>query len=403
MESKKTLKISAAVCDVRNVTEELLSAYEKVQISAATVITNQAAQVLMGKYAAEIDAALTLSMEEGVRLSNRNGSAKITAGQTLPDEKIFLLVNGSLDIEPGSEEALKAYAGIVVNGSVTYPESMTNLLGMLTVNGSTKTYPDGAILLKNTTVLDRIFHLRAKQDTLYYAAQKIVALAPDIDFGKLAEKNVTFMAKRLLVSESLAEAAVPLFDERADIVVLPDGCAYVDDDAELDSALLKRYGGKLYINGSLTIGPDSAPLLDQVSYLKADGDVLMCRNLKDRVMAMDIEYDGLRVVGGVLIMDRGNVEISAAMLENAEDGVSVMDCAVVSFAEDVTPDLLRDKLVSIGDCATVQCTPEQRPVIEELARDVALITSGGEMAEAIKKEMTEDENVVKIDAASYTF
>ena len=402
MENKKTLKLDCAVCDVRNITEELLSTYEKVKISAATVITNQAAQALMGRYAAEIETALTLSMEEGVRFSCRNGSARITASQPVPDEKIFLMVNGSLDIEPGSEEALKAYAGIIVNGSVTYPESMTNLLGMLTVNGSTKTYPDGAILLKNTTILDRIFHLRAKQDALYYAAQRIVALAPDIDFGKLAEKNVTFMTKKLLVSESLAEAAVPLFDERTDIVVLPDGCAYVNDDAELDSALLKRYGGKLYINGSLTIGSDSADVLDQISFLRVNGDLLVCRALKDQVMEMDIEYDGLRVVGGLLICGRVEMELSAAVLESAAEGVSVVDCVKVQIAEDVSPELLKEKLVSISSCTSVMCTQEQRPVIEQVSHDVVGVACGGSDEDDETPE-EEDENVVKIDAASYTF
>ena len=48
MENKKTLKLDCALCDVRNITEELLSAYEKVKISAATLITNQAAQIRNG-------------------------------------------------------------------------------------------------------------------------------------------------------------------------------------------------------------------------------------------------------------------------------------------------------------------------------------------------------------------
>ena len=403
MENKKKLEINTATCDIRNITEEILSQYEKVEINASTILTNKTAQVLLGKYAVEINTAATFSLEDDVRFSMINGPMTLSAGQTLPQEKVAAMVNGPLTLEPGCEEVLKNYAFMMINGPVTCPESMTGLLSSFTVNGPIQPYPDGAILLKKSTVLDRFFHLRAKQDALYYASRRIVALAPDVNFGKLAEKNVRFATKTLIVSESHAETAIPLFDDKADIMVLPDGCAYVDDSTELNETLLKRYGGKLFIGGNLTIGSESAPLLDQVSYLKVNGNLLVCRSLKDRVMAMDIEYDGLRVVGGVLIRDRANAEISVAMLENAADGVSVTDCAIVQFAEDITPELLRERLVSIRDCATVQCTPEQRPVIEELAHDVALISSGGEIEEAIEKESTEDENVVEINAASYTF
>lgn len=402
MENKKTLQINCATCDIRNLSEETLSQYEKVKVNAAIIITNQAAQVLLGKYAVKINTASTFSVEDDVRLSTFNGPVTLSAGQSVPQEKAFAVINGPLTLEPGCEEQLEGYAFAAINGPVICPASMTGLLSRFLINGSIQPYPDGATILKRSTVLDRFFHLRGKQDALYYAARQIIALASDIDFAKLAEKNVRFATKALIVSESLAEAAVPLFDDKADIVVLPDGCAYVDGDTQLSGALLKRYGGKLYIDGSLIVDPDSEALLDQVSYLKVDGDLLVCRSLKDRVMAMDIEYDELRVVGGVLITDRNQAEISAAMLENAADGVSVQDCATVLIAEDIAPELLREKLVSIADCAAVQCTPEQRPVIEELARDVAYITCGNLEEEAGEDE-DEDEAVVRINAATYTF
>lgn len=398
MENKKNLEINTAICDVRHVTEELLSAYEKVEINAATIITAPAAQVLLSRL--EINCANTITLEENVRFSTINGPLSITAGQAVPEEKLFLVVNGPVDIETGCEEVLKSYAGMSINGPVTCSESMAGLLGSFSINGPVRTYPDGAIRLKSRTKLDRIFHLRAKRDALYYAASKITALSPDIDFGKLAEKNVRFVTKKLLVSESLVEAALPLFDEKTDIVVLPDGCAYVDDDAELDASLLKRYGGKLYVNGDLTIGPDSAGLLDQVSFLRTGGDLLVCRSLRDRVLAMDAEYDHLYVVGSTLITGRAQAEVSAAMLETAEEGVSVISCANVVIAEDISPELLKEKLVSVVSCATVQCTGEQRPVVEALAEDVAAVYCGGGCDE--DEDPSGDENTVQINAAFYT-
>ena len=403
MENKKTLKVNCAVCDVRSITEDLLSSYEEVRINSATIITNREVQALLGRHGVKINAASTLNLDENVRFASVNGSGRIFPGQTMTGEKVFLIVNGSLEIEPGSEEVLRNYAGIIVNGSLTCPESMTGLLSAVTVNGATTTYPDGAIRLKNSTVLDRFFHLRAKQDALYYAARRIIALTPDIDFAKMAEKNVRFVTKELLVTESLAEAAVPLLDERADIVILPDGCAYVKDDAELSESLLKRYGGKLYIGGDLSIPPDSAAVLDQVSYLQINGDLQVCRSLKNRVLEMDLTYDKLRVVGGLLICDRPALELTAALLSDAEDGVSVMDCANVTIPADVTPELLKAQLVSVTDSIVFCASKEQMSVIQALAVDSAVSLLLSDEAEEEEDEEEDDENTVQINAATYAF
>lgn len=404
MENKKMLKVSCAVCDVRNITEDLLSTYAQVAINSAAVITNREAQALLGRHGVKLSAASTLNLEGDVRFSSVNGCGRIFPGQTMPEEKVFLIVNGALDIEPGSEEILKNYAGIMVNGALTCPESMTGLLSSITVNGATKTYPDGCIRLKKTTVLDRFFHLRTKEDVLYYAAKQIVALDPGIGFAKMAEKRARFSTAKLLVSEALVEAAVPLFDETADIVVLPDGCAYVDDDTVLDENLVKRYGGKLYIDGSLSITPDSASALDHASFLRVNGDLLVCRSMKDKVMEMDMAYDRLRVTGGLLISDRVHAEITAGLLADAEEGVSLMDCANVAFTGDVTPELLKEKLVSLSGCAMVICADkEQKSVIEALAEDVASFVLAGEKEEENEDDDAGDENTVKINSTTYAF
>ena len=47
------------------------------------------------------------------------------------------------------EEVLKSYSVIVVNGSVTCPESLSGMLSQLQINGQSTFYPDGAGLLKD--------------------------------------------------------------------------------------------------------------------------------------------------------------------------------------------------------------------------------------------------------------
>ena len=375
-EQNKTLTINTILCDARQVRESTLAAYDKIAINAAVLLTNQASQELLHKYPVELNAAQTLDIPGDVQVSQINGRKELGPGTPAPGKPTYLLVNGELDIAPGAGPALEGYVGIQVNGKILCPESLSGLLSAAEVNGKIEIYPDDCVRLKSTAVLDRTFLLRAKENIRYYAGRRVVALAGDIDFQKLAEKNVRFVTRELLVAESLAEAAVPLFGERTEITILPDGCAYVGDDAKLDGALIRRYGGKLYINGDLTVNEESAPWLEQVSYLRIHGDARVTKGMYDAFLAVGADYDKEEIVAGKLIQDKLSLTVDRALLEEAQEGLSIADCVNVRFREDVPAELIRDRLLSVSDCVSVVCTPEQRAAVERVARDVAEIGGG---------------------------
>lgn len=104
----KKLKINTAACDVRNVTEETLSAYDKVEINTACVFTSPAAQALMGKYAVSVNAANSLILDGDVRITTINGPMSIHPGQAMPEEKLYLQINGPLDIAPAARRSCAA-------------------------------------------------------------------------------------------------------------------------------------------------------------------------------------------------------------------------------------------------------------------------------------------------------
>lgn len=376
MEPKKFFVVNAATCDTRNVQESTLAAYTKTILNSALVLVSPASKALLDQYNVLVNAPQTLELDEDVQVLKINGRTEIKPGPAQPAGKQALVVNGTVDIAPGSEDLLSNYCVIQVNGSLSCPESIAGRLSMVKLNGAMETYPDGCIRLKRTAVLDRTFHLRARQDARYFAAKRIVALDPAIAFDKLTEKNIQFVTKSLLVAEGLAEAAIPLFDEQTDITILPDGCSYVDDSATLDAALLRRHGGKLYIDGSLTINKDSAPYLAQITFLHVNGDLLVSKTLVDAVGGIDAAYNALCVMGGTVLTDRIDVNVDRTMLEQAEDGLSLTDCVNVKIAKDVPPELLRERLISITDCVNVFCTGEQQGAVELVATDVDNI--GGE-------------------------
>lgn len=367
---KKKLAVSTGLCDAREVREETLAQYDQVAISSGLVLTTAESRALMGRYGVQISTGIVIDVPGGIPFSMVNGSAHFTPGQSVPEGKRGLLVNGSLEIAEGSEAVLDSYAAIVVNGSVEAPESMAGLLSAVLVNGSTNVYPNGAIRLGASETLDRAFSLRARKDALYYARRRIIALSPDIDFAALAAKNVRFKTKKLIVAESLVEAAVPLFDEQTKIRIVPDGCALLEEEElVLNADTAELWGGNIMAEGDVYI-PEAGPWLETLSFLWASGCVRAVRGAVHRLHAIGAKYDELRIVGGTLLRDAQNVCVTRTMLENAPDGLSIDSCDHVLFAEDIPASLLKEKLVSLWDCASVSCTQTQKEVLLLSAHDV---------------------------------
>lgn len=369
----KKMIVNAAVCDMRNVTEETLAAYEEIQVNAAKVFVNRQAKALLAKYPITLNCADTIEVDGEVKVNTVNGSAEISCADT-PEWNIYLTVNGSLRIGPDTEEVLKHYVGISVNGSLTYPKSMSGKIGALQVNGSVNCYPDGAVLLKRTAVIDKLFVLRAKPG-LYWAARRMILVDPALDGAALAEKGVKFSTKSAILAESLAEQAAALFDDSTDIEIVPDGTAVVRDDLNLNRAAFRRYGGRLYVIGDVTIEEDAGELLPELEYLHVEGEVRLPVSLAEAFASVKAEYNELLTVKGRVIADRPAARVTRWMLEREAEGVLVLDCAMVTLDKDIGPGLIADRL-SIRDCAAVNCTPEQEAAVAMIAQDVAEIGPG---------------------------
>lgn len=368
----KALVINCAVCDATRTKAEALDAYDQVAINAAAILVSEESAGVLQRANVSMNASQVLTVPAGCRPVTHNGSYTIS-GENAPQSPTALVVNGSLTIQPGAGEALKGYAAILVNGSVTCPESLSGLLDRLQVNGSTTLYPDGAVLLKRTFVVDKVFALRARRAD-YFAQRRVVLTDCTLDVAALAVKGVKFLTRQAIVAEPLLEAAIPLFGDEVEITMVPEGCAFVNDDLKLDGAALRKYGPKLYINGDLTLDANSKDVLGQVEFLRVSGSVKLPAALVDAFQNIDAEYNGLRVVKGTLITDRVHAKIGRDALEQ-ESGVSVYDCATVTLAKDIPPQMIREKL-EIRDCAQVCCTPEQRDAVEQVSQDVAAIQDG---------------------------
>ncbi len=388
----KKMMVNCAVCDMRSVSEETLKSYEQIVVNAATVIVTPEKKELINRYNVTMNAADVIEVPAGenVRVISQNGSYELTADRAPQDgETVILFVNGVLNIDAGAAEAAQKYYQINVNGSVTLPKSISGRLNNLNVNGSVNVYPDGAIRLNRNAEIDRTFPLRAKENALYWAFRRMIFTDLALDTEKLRNRNVRFAAKTALIAESLAEAVVPMLSEDTDILIVPDGTAFVNSDAKMNRRFLKKYGTKAYINGDLTVEDDAAEIFPEIEYLYVNGDVKIPQALADAFEDIDAHYDELVIQKktGKIIEDHVRATVDKALLEKYADGILVTDCAMVHIAKDVPSELILERL-TIADCAQVFCTEEQEAAVSAVSRDVAMIGAKEEEQDSVADLVT---------------
>lgn len=374
------LMVNCGTCDARSVSEETLKAYEQITINCGSVIVTPETKNLLSQYAVNLNCGDMMELEKDVLLSSVNGVAEIKPTD-LVVKKTFLEVNGVLEIGAGTEKVLEQYVGIEVNGTVQYPESMNAYLGKLKVNGAISCYPDGAVVLKRNAVIDKTFALRAKKK-LYWSDKRMVMVDPDLDGDALAKKEAAFSAKEVILTEDKVESLLDCIDEKAELIIVPQGTRVILDDVELNEGTVKRYGKKLYIVGDVTVTEEAGEILADMEYLNIRGKASVPSRWKDLLLEKAEVSDSVRVVKGRCLQDKPKLRITREMLEREPDGLRVEDCMKVCLDEGIPSDLILEKL-TICDCMKVLCSPAQEGAVAMICEDVAKIGKDEEREEGI--------------------
>ena len=323
----KKLMINCATCDARNIAEENYAHYEQITVNCAMVLTSPKAKTVMNKLPFTLNCANVLEVA---------GDAQVRT----------------------------------INGSLTCPESVYAMLNSVNVNGSTTCYPDGAIVLKRNAVIDKLFALRAKS-SLYWSSRRMIMVDPQLDGEKLKAKGVRFSTKEVIIAESKVEELIDCVDERAEIIIVPDGTAVVLDDIVLDADTVRRYGKQLYVIGDVTV-PEDADALDEIKYLHVRGDAKVPQKHKEKLLQVLTEISGQVKVAkpkGATLEDKPFLKITRWMLEQQPLGIEVSDCAVVKIADDIPKELIVQRL-HIEDCGVVQCSKELEDAVAMVCTDV---------------------------------
>ena len=224
--------------------------------------------------------------------------------------------------------------------------------------------------MKRNAVIDKLFLLRAK-NSLYWSSRRMIMVDPELDVDKLKAKGVRFSTEEVIISQSMVEAFIDLIDERAEIIIVPDGTSVVLDDITLNENTILRYGKQMYVIGDVTV-PDHADMLDELKYLNIRGDVKVPQGHKEKLLAVLTEITGeVKIVKpkGATLADKPFVKITKWMLEQRPQGIDVCDCGVVTIVDDIPKELIVERL-HIESCGVVKCCEELEDAVTMICTDV---------------------------------
>lgn len=384
MEEKKSFRLNCDVCDARKLREATFEGYEDILINADVLIVDENSKRILDNYPVRMNVDAVVDAEGEVDIQTQNGVMELKADQQ-PKRDVILIVNGALTIAPGTEELLKKYICIIVNGAVKYPKSLASCLSRMTVNGKATAYPDDCILLKSSAVIDAYFPLRAKENGRYYAEKRIVLLDKKADVRTLIEKKVQFVTPELITTEGMVRDIIPLLFDETELTVVPDGCAFINENARLNEVLLRKNGTKLYINGNMTLEPESTPCISELEYLYVNGTVALLAEQKEAFLALGAEYKELKLRKGKLLENKLKVHVDQSLLADAKSGLCLRNCVKVTLDTTVTEEQIKD-LLQFENCVEVACTKEQQGAVQLVSHNVADIVVDGEKKRTEEKE-----------------
>lgn len=381
MEEKKKLTLNCEVCDSTKIREENYSHYEEITINAEILVVNEVSKGILNRLPTRLNIERTIESEEELEVKIINGAYEITTGM-MSQKSVILVVNGSLKAWPGTEEILKKYAYMIINGAAEFPESLKGSLDKMTVNGQVRTYPDDSVILEDDYIMDSYFPIRAREGMKYFARNAMIIRDADVDISKLIQKNVRLLTPCLIVPESRLEESTALVDANVDFVVVPEGLALIYGDAVLGEDLLRREGGKLFVYGNLRLDEqvDMEMLQTELDTLMVTGNVTLNRDQKEEFQKIHARYQELCVIEQERII-QGMVEVrlNKKLFDCSPNGIRIGSAVKVVIEEDVTPEMLLHGLKGV-DCLRIECNEEQETALYSMGVAPGLIHSMPEAA-----------------------
>ncbi|MBE5772073.1 MAG: hypothetical protein E7336_11960 [Clostridiales bacterium] len=395
---KKHLKISAGLVDLTDVQPEALTHYHAITVSSGVVLVTPRTRRLLAEFGAILNCGGVIDVPDGCQLNNINGGTTLTEHTQVVDNTV-LLVNGHLRLAPGSQETIRKYAKIMVNGPLILPEGLQGQCSGIIQNGQQIVYPDGADYVEGNIQINDRFLRRIKKDAAFFTRSSAFLIEENVDVQALLDQNILIHAKTAYVSENYPDGEL-LFDSNAQIISVPAGFRVIQGNLTLDQQTEAEYGKKLFVVGKCRVEMAAKNALESLEKIIVAGEAQVDEDLMDLWQARCVKADKVTRINQarkIKGMD-SDVIISKEMLALCPRGLEIIDCKNVIILPDVEAAFLSEKILKMRGVSLCVCTQEQQSVLQLVCEFVDFAREKPEKKKAAEDEETK---VLKISAGFY--
>jgi len=370
MDQKTTIK-NVNILDMRNTTKETVDKIGVIKNANVILVSPETAGFLTGIPAKNINTVAEIPADAKIQtcISHVTINASYLSSTSAPR---FLLVMGHVIVEPDATlELIDAkLEGMVIMGKLICPETVTGLLQSKAklLMGSTTTYPEDAVLVANSLVMDDAF-----LNTLDNGSQLVVTgslrVVDDIT-SELIEQKIRGLHAHgnILCRQEHALAIKAKLVGSRSMTVIPAGHRLVEGSLTLDELTLQTLESEqLFCMGDVIISADvDLQALDRaISSLATLGVILCPVALKDVLKTKcDMLDNRVALYEGTLWYIDDDRQLLPDQFNYIDGLMTIVVRADLMIGSDVSPETILERIHKIHNLGDIICRPEHVPAIE---------------------------------------
>jgi len=358
--------------DIRHATEETVAGIERIG-NVVNLIYSPGTAGLIGKLGIgnivnRIEVPAGATIQHGDLVLNHAMLSQL-------DEPLSTVVFGRVQIESDvtPDDVASGIRHLSVFGQLLVPEDLIGAIEgkVHLARGPMHAYPRDARLVARSLTLDTHFLQSCADGTKLMVAGRLNAsqvLPDDLLASKIAQIHV---ADGVICREENSATLLPRLVHQGGaphVTVIPTGFELVERPLTLSAALLKAIPArKLYCTELVRIGEDvDTDALERALDALIAKDLVLCPAALSPVLGQKLdvlETDILFYEGKLWLTEEGG-SLSAASLERAEEKLAVVVLGALAIGDDVTPELLADRVAAVYNRGMIAGTADQIAILQ---------------------------------------
>jgi len=370
MDEKITLG-NVNVLDVRKTPKEMFDRLETIRNVNVILVSPETANYLPGIPAKNINAVAHVPAEVEVKTCMSSLSLNAHYLEGLPSST-FLLVMGRVIVEPDVTVELieSQLAGLVVMGKIVCPDTVIGALQAKAslLMGAAVSYPADAVLIASTLKLDDAF-LEGLDDGTKLVVTGSLRVVDNVSEERIQRKLQSVLAVgSILCRQEYAMALKPKLDRPGNMIVIPTGHRLFEGTLSLDNLSVQSLEeARLFCMGDVLIEKDvdASQLERALAHIESLGVIVCPAKLKD-VLKGTCDMLGNRVVlyeDNVWYVDNER-QLLPEQFDYVEGRMTIVNRGDIEVVEDVSAQMLMEKVDKIHNLGDIVCGPDQISAIE---------------------------------------